>query len=553
MTLEVSDIDKQEHVYKNSAVESSNNSFSGDSLGSLSSDEDTVKTNPFLDPKIAEYYRVIYDECQYECREAFDPHYKWTPEEEKKLVRKLDFRVALISCILFMALQVDRGNINQAVSDNMLDDLNMTTNDYNLGNTLFLVAFLVAEIPMSLASKRIGPDRFVPFQILAFSIVAAFQFFLKDKTGFLICRVLLGWIEGSLIADMVVWLSYFYKAKELPIRLSWFWTTLSLVKIFTSLLAFGLLRMRGVEGRAGWRWLFLIEGLFTLCIGIASFFLMAPSAVQTKNRFRPKGWFTDHEVKVVVNRVLRDDPSKGDMNNRQAVDWDGFKRSILDYDLWPVYIIGLMAYTTTCTVGPYLTLTLKNVGFTTFNVNLLTIPAEVIHIIVLIFITWLSERLEERSLFSLIVPLWDLPVLGVMAWWSGTNTSVWGTWIVYTVLMGQPYIHAICVSWCSRNSNSIRSRSISAAVYNMAVQLGNVYANNIYREDDAPLYRRGNRNLFILTLALIPIFILTKVYYIWRNKSRDKIWNAMSPEEKETYLYENRALGNKRLDFRFAH
>lgn len=56
---------------------------------------------------------------------------------------------------------------------------------------------------------------------------------------------------------------------------------------------------------------FLIEGLITLIVGISSFFLMPASAVQTKTWFRPHGWFNDREVAIVVNRVLRDDPSKG--------------------------------------------------------------------------------------------------------------------------------------------------------------------------------------------------------------------------------------------------
>jgi len=48
---------------------------------------------------------------------------------------------------MFFALQVDRGNLSQAVSDNMLNDLGMNTNDYNYGNMVFLVSFLLAELP----------------------------------------------------------------------------------------------------------------------------------------------------------------------------------------------------------------------------------------------------------------------------------------------------------------------------------------------------------------------------------------------------------------------
>jgi MFS family permease len=78
--------------------------------------------------------------------------------------------------------------------------------------------------------------------------------------------------------------------------------------IVTSVLAYALLHLRGLFGWEGWRWLFLIEGLITLAVGVVSFFKMPASAVQTKTWFRPKGWFTDREVAVVVNRVLRDDP-----------------------------------------------------------------------------------------------------------------------------------------------------------------------------------------------------------------------------------------------------
>jgi hypothetical protein len=135
--------------------------------------------NPFSDPKVAEFYKRVYERCQYECRAAFDPELEWTPAEERRIVRKLDFRVCAFACFAFFALQVDRGNMAQAVSDNLLSDLNLTTNDYNtgmmgvsslhmvlyltlIGNTIFKVSFLLAEIPSQLISKKLGPDRWIP-------------------------------------------------------------------------------------------------------------------------------------------------------------------------------------------------------------------------------------------------------------------------------------------------------------------------------------------------------------------------------------------------------
>jgi len=109
------------------------------------------------------------------------------------------------------------------------------------------------------------------------------------------------------------------------------------------------------------------------------------------------------------------------------------------------------------------------------------------------------------------------------------------------------------VAWNSRNSNAVRSRTVSAALYNMFVQASAIIASNIYRKDDAPKYKRGNRTLISIAVLNIFVYTFTKIYYVWRNKSRDKKWNAMTETERINYLATTTDEGNKRLDFRFAH
>ncbi|KAI5949007.1 hypothetical protein KGF57_005008, partial [Candida theae] len=176
----------------------------------LSSESDQLKKNPFLDPQVEEYYRDLYTKSGYESYSAFDPTFEWTEEEEKKVVMKLNWRVAFTACLLFVSLQVDRGNLSQAVSDNFLQDLGLNTNDFNVGNIIFTCSFLAAEVPSQLISKALGPDIFIPMQICAWSIVAMSQAALKGKAGFYVTRCLIGALEGGFIADLVLWLSYFF-------------------------------------------------------------------------------------------------------------------------------------------------------------------------------------------------------------------------------------------------------------------------------------------------------------------------------------------------------
>jgi hypothetical protein len=109
------------------------------------SEKDPFTRNIFSDPEIVAYYRAVYEKAKYECRHIFDPQFTWESDEEKRLIRKLDWHgkqrstfaaihyqhihtVCLWACVMFFGLQVDRGNLVQAVSGTLLQDLNLSTN-----------------------------------------------------------------------------------------------------------------------------------------------------------------------------------------------------------------------------------------------------------------------------------------------------------------------------------------------------------------------------------------------------------------------------------------
>lgn len=507
----------------------------------------------FQDPVLFKYYTELYEKTNYECRHHVDADLTWTPEEEKKILWKNDWYVTFWGFVMFTALNFDRYNIKQAVSDTMLQDLKLTTNDYNLGNTINLVCFLAAELPFQLISKKLGSDVWIPIQMCVWSIVSLSQVALKGRASFLVTRALVGLWEGAFIADFCLWQSYFYTTLELPFRLSLFYISNALTSVLSALLGAALLNIKTPSINAGWRWLFLIEGLFTLLIGVISFFKMPPSVTQTRTWYRKKGWYTDREERILVNKILRDDPTKGDMNNRQPVSLKELVVVLFDYDLLPIYVVRLLADVNTTPTNTYLTLTLRQLGFSTIKTNLLSIPFNFISITAMLVMGWLSEKWNTRALIIATAPIWVLSGLFPLRYWPGALKDPWGTFGLLTVLLGHAPIWALSISWCSANSNTVRTRAVSAAVVNILSQVAAIISANIYQDKDKPLYHRGNEILIGIAFGALAACILARYYYIYRNKQKAAAWAKLTPEQQENYHRETTDRGNKRLDFQFTY
>ncbi|KAK3686208.1 ophD encodes a permease for phthalate transporter [Podospora appendiculata] len=246
--------------------------------------------------------------------------------------------------------------------------------------------------------------------------------------------------------------------------------------------------------------------------------------------FRGKnGWFTEREEYILVNRLLREGPSKGDMNNRQAVGPKILWKAVKDWEMWLLYIIGLTAYIPPALPSTYLALILRQLGFSVFQANLLTIPSQFLFAVNLIIFTWISKKIDERSILSSISNIWMLPFFVALVALP-VNTS---TWIRYGLLSGILFLPLLPrhPGWG-----------------------GNMIGTNIYRDDDKPLHIRGNKIILGIVCFNIVLMYLVKAFYLWQNKVvRARAWDARTTQEQDDYIVNTKDEGLKRLDFRFAH
>lgn len=94
---------------------------------------------------------------------------------------------------------------------------------------------------------------------------------------------------------------------------------------------------------------------------------------------------------------------------------------------------------------------------------------------------------------------------------------------------------------------------MSLTLAQISVQIGGVISSNIYLDYDKPYYRDGNIKLLAINILSIFLFIFTKIYYVWRNKQKERVWQAMTEAERRAYAKGSEDKGCKRLDFRFDH
>lgn len=130
------------------------------------------------------------------------------------------------------------------------------------------------------------------------------------------------------------------------------------------------------------------------------------------------------------------------MHNRQGLTLSLLWQALSDWDMWPIYLLGFTLLIPTHPILSYLTLNIRNLGFDTFQTNLLTVPVYVLFNIQLILWSWVSERINNRFLIVLLYSAWCFPLFIVLRCLPD-DTNAWVRYALTVLIGGSPYVHSI--------------------------------------------------------------------------------------------------------------
>lgn len=272
---------------------------------------------------------------------------------ERSLLRKIDLHLLPGVVTLYLLSFLDRSNVANAKLDGLTASLHMTGNQYLTGLTLFFIGYIALEVFWNIVLKRIGPKLWLPLITVAWGIITVLQGVVVNMAGFFVIRTVLGAVEGGLFPGVVYLISRYYKRGERCLRVSLFFSAASLAGAFGGILAYGIGFMKGVGGKEGWAWIFIIEGLLTVVVGFAGFWFIPGWPHKAK-------FLTENETSYLTARLHAD----SDSGREEKFSWDGVWDCLKDPKCW---LYGLVFHTQSLplyTLSLFLPSIIKALGYT---------------------------------------------------------------------------------------------------------------------------------------------------------------------------------------------
>ncbi|KAI8611454.1 MFS general substrate transporter [Chytriomyces sp. MP71] len=479
--------------------------------------------------------------------QGYDKDLEYTDDEEADVRRILDRRLMPFVLFSTFILNMDRTNLSNAISDNLPADLGFTNVVVNNASSMYAVLFSLAAFSGSILGKRFGPHRFIPFLVFSWGVVTIGHGLIQNAPQFYLIRALIAITEGGVIPATLVYLGTFYKKNELATRLSWFWGVQSVASAVSGLMASAILQLRGINGLAGWSWLFLIDGIITVLAAALFAFVFPRTPFYTKGLLLGN-WFTDRQASIAVTRLIRDDVLK--LNYETTVKASDVWDALTDYRIWGHLIMTIMGLTVLTPYGLYLPSIIRSFGFNVYVSNALTAPNYILGFITMTVMTSRSDRVGERAYHGVFSYVWLL--VGILLLEFLPDNSPRGVFYFATlVVSGAPFTHPLNIAWMTENTAPIGKRTVASGLVIGAANIYGVYASQIYQPWDAPRYHVGNGILIGFVSVTILLWMLQKNVYIALNKSRAAVWGAKSEAEKEDYNAATQHTGSQRLDFVF--
>ncbi|ORX97937.1 MFS general substrate transporter [Basidiobolus meristosporus CBS 931.73] len=401
----------------------------------------------------------------------------------------------------------DRSNVGVALTMNkeqghdLLSTAGLTAQQSALGVAIFYIGYTVFEIPSNLIMTKVSPSKWLARICITWGAVAGLMALISNAASFFALRFLLGVAEAGLWPGMALYLTKFYRKKEIGGRVGTYYFASSASGIIGNFISAGVQLMDGINGIYGWKWLLIINGTLTVIVGIVVYFMLPDNPESCR-------FLSEKEKELAMTRM------KSEVQGPAHV---GFKEVLKQMKNYRVYIFGVLymcPVLISTSLQYYVPTIIAQLGggkFSSIQVSLMIIPYGICMMTTAIIFPRLADRFNSRSLPMCV--FFAITGIGfcILSFAGPLGVRYFG---VLVAALGQGPLVPIAMGWTTSSANGEKAVAATTGIASTMAQLGVIFVTYLLYQgwpSDAPRYVGSN----MVNVGLSGLGILVTIFLRW--------------------------------------
>ncbi|KAJ5677652.1 uncharacterized protein N7477_003285 [Penicillium maclennaniae] len=443
-----------------------------------------------------------------------------TPENNKRVLRKIDLRLLPILLSIYFLQQLDKSTLSYASVFGLVEKAHLHGSMYSWLGSVVYVAQLVFQPLVAYLLVKVPLGKFMAASVLLWGIALSCMTAAETFAGLMVCRLFLGIFEAGIAPAFIAVTQIWYRRREQPVRLGSWYAMNGVVNMVGSLITYGLGHIKSSIFEP-YQIIFLFFGLITVGISGAVLVFMPDSPITAK--------FLDEEDKLVAIERLR--------MNQQGIEnhewkWEHVKEACLDLKSWMWFSLMVSISIPSGGITTFGPLIVESFGFNSLNTILLNVPFGAVQLIATMGGAWLATawKMKAPVLALLIVP----PIAGCLMLLKIPHDDAHkGPLLVgYYIISVYPGITPLIYSWSAANTAGETKKKVTTGILLVGQCVGNIIGPTLYTTEEKPLYHRGLTADLSLFCVLMVLVGLNTAYLYFLNKKHEKRRVAMGKDAK---------------------
>nr|QFR37089.1 MFS transporter [Cyberlindnera americana] len=442
-------------------------------------------------------------------------HIQITPEEDARLLRKIDLYLLPLCCFLYCVQFMDKVSSGNAAIMGLKTDLGMTGDKYTWVGSAFYLGYLAFEFPVSALLQRFPLAKTASVFIFGWGVVLCLHAS-PNYAGFIFLRTMLGAFESSVTPAMVIVTSQWYKKEEQFLRTCIWFSCNGFGTILGSSIAYGIAKHADSYSIEGWRILFIVIGLITILLSFAFYFHIPDS---------PAGaWFlTEREKMMVVERIRSNKQGFGNKHFKKAQ----FIEALTDVRTWVFFFHALITNIPNGGITNFGSILLVNdFGYSTLESLLMSMISGPVQVVGCQALGYFNKYIPHRFMIVLFATVVTLVGACVLAF---ANENKKARLFGYFIQSIAPIGMIGCLSLFASNVAGHTKKVTVNAIYLVGYCVGNLIGPQTFRASDSPGYAPAK--ITIVTCYAVALVVVLWLYWSYWNENKQRS-TIMAEREK---------------------